>query len=59
LSERTAQGEQATEPATEPIVDFARDTSKLRVERRIFSDVNVRGSSNIDQEIASPVKSLS
>ena len=36
----------------EPTVDLARETSKLRVERRVFPEVNVSGFSNIDQEVA-------
>ena len=61
LSQRTAQGERpsdvrARSPApdseVELTVDLARDTSKLRVERRIFPEVNVSGFSNIDQEVA-------
>jgi SAM-dependent methyltransferase len=52
LSERTAQGEPPTEVPAEPTVDFARDTSKLRIERRVFPEVEVSGFANIDQEVA-------
>src|SRR5688572_1016169 len=33
-------------------VDVAKETSKIRLERRVFEEVNVSGFSHIDQEIA-------
>jgi SAM-dependent methyltransferase len=39
-------------PDVEPTVDLARNTSKLKLEQRVFQEVNVSGFAHIDQEVA-------
>lgn len=39
-------------PRPEPPVDASRETSKIRVERSVFEEVNVSGFAHIDQEVA-------
>ena len=36
----------------DPVVDRALETSKLKLERRVFDEVSVSGFSHIDQEVA-------
>ena len=42
----------SNEPDNDPMVDRSRETSKLRIERRVFEEVSVSGFSHIDQEVA-------